>query len=365
MVGAAATGAVRIKVAALLCLSAVQVFAGVVLKLAHSSASGYAFSPQGSLVMSESVKMALSAFYLARDAPAAGGRSPAAAFKVESSPRLVLHMGGLAAVYAWNNALAFWLFARADPGSIMLTKATSAIVSAVMLYFVRRFVLSPVRWLVLLVQVLGLITAQYDACKGAAVYGPTIYGVMLLTLFNSNLANVWNEYVIQNFEAASLATKNIYLYGIGAALNLFVFWFNRVADPASPSFFEGYGPAAMAVVTSNALIGITMNIVYKYADALVKTIATSLAAIVLLVLSAMFFGARASLMVFVGGGVLIAGTYLYFALGIMEGKLAEAEAARKTAAVAMEGEDEEDGDFGIEVSSSTRSLLPVKAAHAN
>lgn len=315
---------VRTKVIALLTLSCVQVFAGVVLKLASSSSGGkYAFSPQGSLFMSEAVKMSLSTAYLVRES----GYAPSAArsaFAKESSPRLVAHMAALAAVYAWNNALAFWVFSRADPGSIMLTKATSAIVSAVMLYFVRRFVLSPQRWLVLFVQVLGLMTAQYDSCAGKPVYGAEVYAVLLLTLLNSNVANVHNEYVIKNFESASLATKNIYLYGLGAAMNIAVFAFNRMTIAATPALFEGYGAAAMCVVVSNALIGITMNIVYKYADALVKTISSSLTAIILLVLSAVFFGGRANLMVFVGGSVLVAGTYLYFALGIMESKLADA-----------------------------------------
>jgi Nucleotide-sugar transporter len=326
----------RTKVLALLCLSAVQVFAGVVLKTAQSGGV-YAFSPQSSLFMSETVKMSLSAFYLVRDAE--GARRARANFVGESNARLVLHMGGLAGVYAWNNALAFWLFARADPGSIMLTKSTSAIVSAVMLYFVRGFVLTPQRWLVLAVQVLGLITAQYDACKGSAVYGPAVYAVLLLTLLNSNIANVWNEYVIQNFEATSLATKNIYLYGIGAALNMIAFLYNRAVLASSPAFFEGYGPAAMAVVLSNALIGITMNIVYKYSDALVKTIATSLTAVILLVLSAVFFGARANAMVFVGGAVLIAGTYLYFAMGLMEARIADAESALTEPRAAGDEED--------------------------
>jgi hypothetical protein len=308
------------KVIALLGLAAVQVFAGVVLKLAQSGGH-YAFSPQSSLVISETIKLLLSVGYLRRDSGSVS--AVRTALRHETSSKLVVNMAGLAAVYAWNNSLAFWLFARADPGSIMLVKATSTIVSAVLLYIVRRFVLSAQRWLILAVQVFGLITAQYDSCKGAAVYSALIYGAMFLTLLNSNVANVWNESVIQNFEAASLATKNIYLYGFGALLNLLVFAFYRATAASTPSFFEGYGLAAMAVVSSNALIGITMNIVYRYADALVKTIATSITSIILLVLSSFFFGGRANIMVYIGGAVLVSGTYLYFAVGLMESRIEE------------------------------------------
>lgn len=308
------------KILALFGLCAVQVFAGVVLKLAQSGGK-YEFSPQSSLVMSETVKLLLSSMYLIRESK---GAAPArAALRSESSSQLVSHMAALAAIYAWNNALAFWLFARADPGAIMLTKSTSTIVSAIMLYFMRGFTLTLQRWMLLLLQVLGLITAQYDSCKGSGVYAAHIYAVMLLTLVNSNVANVWNEHVIQNFENASLATKNIYLYGFGALLNMIVFVYNRVVDSSTPAFFQGYGPAAMAVVTSNALIGITMNIVYRYADALVKTIATSMTSIILLVLSAFFFAGRTNIMVFVGGVVLVSSTYLYFTVGLLEGQLAD------------------------------------------
>lgn len=311
---------VKVKILALLGLSSVQVFAGAVLKLAQSGGK-YAFSPQGSLVMSETVKMLLSTFYLTRDSGSV--HVARASFMMESSPKLLLHMCSLAALYAFNNALAFWLFARADPGSIMLTKAASTIVSAILLFFVRGFVLSRTRWLILAAQVLGLVTAQYDSCKGSPIYGPQIYAVLLFTLVNSNIANVWNEFVIQNFPNASLATKNIYLYGFGALLNLATFGCTRYAAPGTPSFFEGYSPAAIAVVTSNAFIGIAMNLVYKYADALVKTIASSLTAIVLLVMSVFFFDGRGDLMVFVGGGVLLIGTYLYFAVGVVEARLAD------------------------------------------
>jgi hypothetical protein len=86
----------------------------------------------------------------------------------------------------------------------------------------------------------------------------------------------------------------------------------------TPSFFEGYGTTGLAVVLSNAFIGITMNIVYRYADALIKTIAGSLTAIALLVLSSFLFSGRSDVSVYVGATVMLCATYLYFTVGIME-----------------------------------------------
>jgi solute carrier family 35 (UDP-sugar transporter), member A1/2/3 len=304
-----------VRVLALVSLAAVQVFAGLVLKLAQSGGS-YSFSPQSSLAMSETVKLAMSGFYLSRES--GGILAAGTVLYRETSMRLVLHMTGLAGLYAVNNALAFWLFARADPGAIMLTKATSSVVSAVMLYFARGFVVSRVRWVLLVIQMLGLFTAQYDMRTGTSTYSTAVYGVMMLTVVHSNAANVWNERVIQEVGSASMATKNIYLYGIGAALNVAAFAFARASQSLSLRFFEGYGLAATAVVTSNALIGLCMNVVYRYADALVKTIATSVASIAMLALSAVCFGGRADALVFVGGAILASASYVYFEVERME-----------------------------------------------
>lgn len=310
----------QIKVIACLGLVMVQVFAASVMKIAQKDGV-YSFSPQSSLVMSETIKTGLSAVYLfleTRDINAAR-----ASMRDQSSRPLVIHMTGLAALYCFNNAIMFWLFAHADPGSISLIKSGATIVSAVLMYFWRRFRLSIPRWLVIVVQMLGLVVAQYDACKGRSVLPPTVYGVLFLSLFNSSIANVWNEHVIKSFEFAGLAVKNIYLYAFGAVLNLFAFWYYRYTVPDTPSFFQGYTIVAMLVVTSNAFIGIAMNAVYKYADALIKNLATTTTTVILLVISAWFFGGRSDVMVFIGASVVVAGTFLYFLLGSSEAKTEE------------------------------------------
>lgn len=310
----------QIKVFACLGLVAVQVFASSVMKIAQKDGV-YSFSPQSSLVMSETIKAVLSAMYLfleTRDIS-----TTRATIRDQSSRPLIVHMTGLAALYCVNNAIMFWLFARADPGSISLIKSGATIVSAVLMYFWRRFRLSVPRWLVIIVQMLGLVVAQYDSCRGRSVLPPAVYGVLFLSLFNSSIANVWNEHVIKSFEFAGLAVKNIYLYAFGAILNLLAFWYYRYTVPETPSFFQGYTIVAMLVVTSNSFIGIAMNAVYKYADALIKNLATTTTTVILLVISAWFFGGRSDIMVFIGASVVVAGTFLYFLLGSSEAKTEE------------------------------------------
>lgn len=303
------------KVAACVSLIGVQLFASIVLKLATTN-EGYDFSPQSSLVLSEFIKMVLSALYVLRES-----RSFSESMKQQSEVRLVLHLGGLAALYCFNNGLMFWLFARADPGSITLVKSGATVVSAVLLYFVRGLRLSACRWMVIVVQMLALVVAQYDGCAGQAHLSSRVYCVLVLSLLNSSVANVWNEQVVKQFEGSSLGVKNVYLYLFGAALNVVAFVCTRLSDHKTPRFWQGYSLMAMCVVCSNAFMGIAINCVYKYADALIKNIATSTTTVILVVLSAVLFRGRSNVMVFLGAGIVVVGTYLYFSLGVTEQRL--------------------------------------------
>lgn len=298
-------------------LVSVQLFASIVLKLA-SHDRVYPFSPQSSLVLSEAIKAILSFFYLIHTN--SGTNSAHAAFRIESSVPLVFHMTCLASIYCLNNALMFWLFARADPGSISLIKSGATIVSAALMFFVRGFRLGSVRWGVLIVQMFGLVVAQFDSCRGRAYLPGAVYTMLFISLLNSSVANVWNEWVVKRFEGASLATKNIWLYLFGAILNLGLF---VVYGGAGKRFWEGYTGIGAVVVVSNAFMGIAMNAVYKYADAVVKNIATTTTTVVLLAVSAVAFEGRKDVMVFIGGGVVFVGTFLYFGIGKMEERLAE------------------------------------------
>lgn len=316
----------KVKAAACVALVGVQLFASIVLKVA-TSGEGYSFSPQSSLVLSEVIKMVLSAGYVVRES-GSGWR----AMREQSSAGLVTQLGGLAVLYCVNNAVMFWLFARADPGSITLVKSGATVVSAVLLYFVRGLRLSANRWTVIVVQMLGLVVAQYDSCAGRAQLSARVYAALVMSVVNSSVANVWNERVVQRFEAASLGVKNVYLYMFGAVLNGGAFAALRATRAAqTPRFWEGYSAAALCVVGSNALMGIAINCVYKYADAVVKNVATSTTTALLVGVSAVMFGGRRDAMAFVGAALVLAGTFLYLSLGAAEEELC----ARRGASPAM------------------------------
>merc|ERR1719265_2887863 len=107
--------------------------------------------------------------------------------------------------------------------------------------------------------------------------------------------------------------QNLVLYGGGAWMNLVAFFF--IPNPNSKAalgFFDGYSnPLALAVVLANALIGLAITAVYKYADAVTKCIGQDITAVILCIISSWFFGLRASLITWCGVFVVTFAVYLY------------------------------------------------------
>merc|ERR1712178_132748 len=77
-------------------------------------------------------------------------------------------------------------------------------------------------------------------------------------------------------------------------------------------FFDGYSnPLAVGVVVANGLIGLAMTAVYKYADAITKCIASDLTAVVLCIISSIFFELRATITMWCGVIVVCFAVHLY------------------------------------------------------
>ena len=177
-------------------------------------------------------------------------------------------LGGL---YCANNQLSFFLNVDADPGTIFLFKSGSTIITAVLLRFALKRAVSEMQWVAILMQVCGLVTVQFDPCKGRLDLPNYLYGWMAVGVFMTALNAVCNDKLLKDIPM-SMHVQNMILYGGGCAMN--VLCFNILPNPVgdgSIGFFEGYDNIwACLVILFNAMIGIAISAVYKYCDAVVK-----------------------------------------------------------------------------------------------
>ena len=239
----------------------------------------------------------------------------------ELSVALILHVAGLAGLYCLNNQLTFLLFRLVDAASISLFKSWSTAIAAILLWTLFARPIAALQWASILLQIIGLIVAQYDPRASTATHSEGSYAVLLLSVCITAVCSVWNEQVVKRYHT-SLHLQNAVLYSFGTCLNLAAFLYLPAsiisgAGPAVP-FFEGYTAAALGVVACNSVLGLVITAVYKYADAVVKTFATASATVALLLISSVFFAFPANLHVYMGIAVVFIASYIYFVAATLD-----------------------------------------------
>jgi UDP-sugar transporter A1/2/3 len=316
---------------------------GVALLFKLSQKNGkYTFSPGSAQTTAEAAKLLISAAFFTRDTLAArrgavitpdadaeqpetpappalssDAASVVAAFRAQVDARLLRHTCGLSLLYCFNNQLAFALFRWADAATVTLIKSASSFVSAILLWLLLSRPIAPLQWIAILLQVLGLFIVQYDDCKHAALLALPIYFALFVSLFISSAAGVWNEHVLKTFQV-TMHVQNCCLYVFGVGMNLAVFCFFEKRDtrvPLHSAYFAGYNAPALGIIFCQAVLGLVITLVLKYADMVIRSFATACSISVLYAVNVLFLGWVTNLTYLAGCAVVFLATYMYMALG--------------------------------------------------
>ena len=287
----------RTAVLAFFALVGIQVLIAVSYKAAQDETGAYPFSSASIMAVAELVKFWMSAAGYASSwsakQPGGGGgggldlKAVLAAFSAEmfSSRTLPMQVLALAALYAVNNNLMFYVFRVADGANISIVKSGNTAVSALLLFLLYKRQLSRTQVSAIVLQSCGLIITQFGskaACtKDLPVLPLPAYAMLCVSLTITAFTSVLNENVLKT-SGASLHGINTLLYALGSAVN----FLGLLASGVSPgAICVGFGSfAALACLLCNALIGIAVSAVYKYADAVVKTLASAVSTILLLIM---------------------------------------------------------------------------------
>lgn len=311
------------RILAFVSLVVIQVGVALVYKLSQRGGR-YEFSQASALAMAELFKFLISAglFVRGRDASWDALRERPLSFLGDCarslygsvSPQLFRNLSALSLSYAINNHLAFWVFLLASPGTIQLIKSGSTFMTAFILYGILSRPISQLQWIAMALQMMGLIQSQYSECAKATAAPLLGYGLLLVQVTLTAINGAYNDHVAKT-SGLSLHSINVVLYLTGFGFNLVAYvlrsiWFASTETP-EPGFFEGYTVMAILVVVANALMGIVITAVYKYADAIIKSVATTFSTAILLIVSAIVFSTPLSLTNGIGVCIVFIATYLY------------------------------------------------------
>jgi hypothetical protein len=195
-------GTLSQKVLAFVSLVAIQVVLALSYKAAQGPDGRYSFDPASLMVVAEALKCLLSVGFFTmekrKDHPSLALQDFLRQMRDEavSHPSLPTTCLVLAVLYAMNNSLVFIIFQFADGANINLIKGGSSVVSTLMLRYGLGRDFSGIQWAAVLLQVCGLVVAQFGAsCTNTPILALGVYAGLFVSLTITAFCSVVNEKV--------------------------------------------------------------------------------------------------------------------------------------------------------------------------
>ena len=237
------------------------------------------------------------------------------------SPTVYKTYAALALSYAVYNQLMFSVMNVADPGTFSLLKSFTSFLVSLLNFFLFGEALTELQWFCVVIQIFGVVPViiksecnHDDHNVGDAVelsYRAVDLILMVFCCLMASLNTVYNAAVVKKVDVP-VSLQNILLYSFGVLINT-VFYF--VYTSGSDSFFHGFGhPGVILLLTLNSFVGIAITMMYKYGDAVLKTLTTPVSSAILVYISYLLFDVPLNIVKAAGAGVVVVDTLLYLRL---------------------------------------------------
>lgn len=165
------------------------------------------------------------------------------------------------------------------------------------------------------IQVFGIIPVIMSRESGNHLdYESTHMALMVFAICMASVNTVYNAKVVKEL-TLPIAIQNTILYSFGVIINL-IFYLCSKTDPSNNQhFFYGYkNPGVILLLVLNSFVGIVITVIYKYGDAVLKTLTGPLSSAILVYLSYIFFDMSLDIVKAAGAAVVVVDTLLYLSL---------------------------------------------------
>lgn len=219
-------------------------------------------------------------------------------------------------LYTVQNNLLYFALSNLDAATYQVCYQLKILTTAVfsMILLQRKF--SSKKWAALILLTVGVsivqISGNHDDSKSESEKNSRFIGLVavLCAACTSGFSGVYFEKVLKGSQT-SLWLRNVQM-GIPSIIIAFVTVYAKDAAAVSEQgFLGGYTSLVWTVVTVQAVGGLIVAVVVKYADNVLKVFATSFSIIVSCVISAIFFDFHASWPFTVGASLVVLSTVLY------------------------------------------------------
>jgi len=182
--------------------------------------------------------------------------------------------------------------------------------------------LSRFQWYALVLLTVGCISSQlssvYDDRERFSISFRGFF-VCLLIAFTSASAGVSTEWIMKksSMKSEPLQLQNLYMYMFGIIFNGIAFWLEY--SPGN-SISYGFQYSTALIIASYAFVGLTVSLIIKHADNIVKTFAVAISKELTMLLSIAFFDFRPTAQLFLGMITVTISILTYFTLASVPSK---------------------------------------------
>lgn len=237
--------------------------------------------------------------------------------EVVQKPFDTLKVAVPAFIYTVQNNLIYVAVSNLDAGTYQVTYQLKILTTALFAVAMLGKKLQVQQWVSLGLLFLGVAIVQVDQNSGAEASAPKkdvnpILGltVVVISSLTSGFAGIYFEKVLKS-SRVSLWIRNIQLAVFSVLLAFIGAFLNDGSAIMSKGFLHAYSPIVWVVIGLQAFGGLTVAMVVKYADNILKGFATSVSIVASVVLSLVVFGQTVSSLFAVGTGFVVVSIYLY------------------------------------------------------
>ena len=219
-------------------------------------------------------------------------------------------------VYLVQNNLLYVAASNLDVATYQITYQLKILTTAIMSVTMLNKKLIPSQWLSLIILIAGVALVQLSDVKETASANSAEqskllgFTAALSACCLSGFAGVYFEKILKGSDV-SVWMRNVQLALLSVPMGLVTSYVSDGSKIAENGFFHGYDNFVWFTVAQNALGGLLVAVVVKYADNILKGFACSLAIIITCVASIFIFDFSLSLQFTVGAACVIGSIFLY------------------------------------------------------
>jgi len=245
------------------------------------------YNPASSTLCTEMLKIIISSSFLV-----SSGQHKSIAFE----PKVFAQYAIPALIYFVNNNLVFVILMYVNPTTFQLLSQLKTVFTGILFRIFLGRTLTKFQYLAIWQLTCGTMTSHIPLCAaavaGAAAGSSSSLGFMLSvgSCLLSAMGGIYSEKLLKSNASSSIHWQNIQLYGWGCAFNFFGALMSNPEVMSSGNPLQGFNFWAWMVVLNNALNGLAISAILKYADNIARVYAHAMAMMVTMVVSIFLFG---------------------------------------------------------------------------